>query len=164
MKIPIFEEIQLIDLNTEKMRIIVSDSKIGKVPCYINLSNLDKTTLKKTVSELEEMMNEYNLSYDFPYPLYIISPFQPRTNLPWSQSVRDLPEHYFKKVKRPNNKEINLINKLSIKIEKIKNLNIFKSLEEFKKTSKLQRKLYNETLELHFLEKVESKILKKAKK
>lgn len=164
MKIPIFEEILLSEMTAEKLRIIVSDSRIGKVPCYLNLSSLKKDEVEGLIINLEQIILDYNLHPLFPYPLYIVSPFFVKTIFPLVRAVKDLPEHYFKKVKRPNNKELQLLNKLSLKVDKIKNLELYKIINDFRRTSYPQRTLYNETKELYFLEMLNSKLLEKEKK
>jgi hypothetical protein len=166
MKIPIFEEILLSDMTVDKLKMVVLDSRIGKVPCYINLSNL--TNLKKEEREslvlnLEQIILENNLHPLFPYPLYIVSDLPIRSIIPSVKAVKELPEHYFKKVKRPNNKELQLLNKLSLKVDKIKNLELYKIINEFKGSTTSQRQLYNETKELYFLEVLNGKLFEKKK-
>lgn len=161
MKIPIFEEILLSEMTAEKLRIIVSDSRIGKVPCYLNLTSLKKDEIENLIVNLEQIILEHNLHPLFPYPLYIVTPFAVRSIFPTVRSVKELPEHYFKKIKRPNNKELQLLNKLSLKVDKIKNLELYQIINEFKRSSEPQRKLYNETKELYFLETLHSKLFEK---
>lgn len=161
MKIPIFEEILLSEMTAEKLRIIVSDSRIGKVPCYLNLTSLKKDEIENLIVNLEQIILEHNLHPLFPYPLYIVTPFAVRSIFPTVRSVKELPEHYFKKIKRPNNKELQLLNKLSLKVDKIKNLELYQIINEFKRSSISQRKLYNETKELYFLETLHSKLFEK---
>lgn len=164
MKIPIFEEILLSEVSTEKIRAIVSDSKIGKVPSFLNLTSLKKDEMERLILTLEQMILEHNLHPLFPYPLYIVSAFPVKSIFPWVKTVADLPEHYFKKIKRPNNKELQLLNKLSLKVNKIRNLEIYKIMNEFKDSAQAQRKLYNETKELYFLEVLNSSIFDRPKK
>lgn len=163
MKIPIFEEILLNEMTAEKLRIMVSDSRIGKVPCYINLTNLKKDEAENLILNLEQITLEHNLHPLFPYPLYIVSPYPLKSIFPSARTVKDLPEHYFKKVKRPNNKELQLLNKLSLKVDKIKNLELYKIINAFKESTESQRRLYNETKELYFLEMLHSKLFEKKK-
>ncbi len=163
MKIPIFEEIPLSEMTAEKLRIIVSDSRIGKVPCYLNLTNLKKDEAEKLIVNLEQIILEHNLHPLFPYPLYIVSPYHFKSSIPTVRTVKDLPEHYFKKVKRPNNKELQLLNKLSLKVDKIKNLDLYKIINEFQDSTESQRRLYNETKELYFLETLHRKLIEKKK-
>lgn len=164
MKIPIFEEIPLSEMTAEKLRLIVSDSRIGKVPCYINLTTLKKEEMERLILNLEQVALEHNLHPLFPYPLYIVSTTPAKSIFPWVRSVKDLPEHYFKKVKRPNNKELQLLNKLSLKVDKIKNLELYKIMNEFRESCESQRKLYNETKELYFLETLNSRLFDRPKK
>jgi hypothetical protein len=164
MKIPIFEEILLSEMTTEKLRVIVSDSRIGKVPCYLNLTSLKKDEMERLILNLEQIILEHNLHPLFPYPLYIVSSIPAKSIFPWVRTVKDLPEHYFKKIKRPNNKELQLLNKLSLKVDKIKNLELYKIINEFKDSSESQRNLYNETKELYFFETLNSRLFDKPKK
>ncbi|MDO9182682.1 MAG: hypothetical protein Q7U04_09750 [Bacteriovorax sp.] len=164
MKIPIFEEILLSEVTPEKLRTIVSDSRIGKVPCYLNLSNLNKEATEQMVVNLAQIILEHNIHPRFPYPLYIVSTISVKSIFPWVRTVKDLPEHYFKKVKRPSNKELQLLNKLSLKVDKIKNLELYKIINEFRDSTESQRKLYNETKELYFLETLNSRLFERSKK
>lgn len=164
MKIPIFEEILLSEMTAEKLKIIISDSRIGKVPCYLNLTNLKKEEMDTLVINLEQIILEHNLHPLFPYPLYIVTTLPLKSIFPTVRTVKDLPEHYFKKIKRPNNKELQLLNKLALKVDKIKNLELYKIIDELKDSTSAQRKLYNETKELYFLETLYAKLFDIKKK
>lgn len=152
MKIPIFEEILLKGTSIDNVREVVDDSRIGKVPCYINLSHYQANDLETVIINLEQVILENALHPRFPYPLYLITARSVKTLFPSVRSVKDLPEHYFKKIKRPSNKEMQLLNKLSLKVDKIKNLELYKISQDLKDTSDAQKKLYTETKELYFLE------------
>ena len=158
MKIPIFEEIPIEELNAEQLKIMVSSSKIGRVPCYINLSQLKKDKISEIIITLEQLLLENNLHPSFPYPLYLIVAQDPSSFIPWVPTVKDLPEYFFKKIKRPTNKEISLLNKLSIRSDKIRNLGNYKIIKDLKQSAIDQRKLYSETKHLYFLEKLNLKL------
>lgn len=163
MKIPIFEELLLKGSSLTDIQSVVDDSRIGKVPCYINLSHYAPADVETAIMNLEQVILEASLHPRFPYPLYIITSKAVRTLFPTVRSVKELPEHYFKKVKRPNNKELQLLNKLSLKVDKIKNLQLYKIIQELRDSSDTQRRLYSETKELHFLEVLNSAIFEKSK-
>jgi hypothetical protein len=158
MKIPIFEEIPIEEINAEQLKIMVSSSKIGRVPCYINLSQQKKEKIAEVIITLEQLLLENNLHPAFPYPLYLIVTNDPNSFIPWVHSVKELPEYFFKKVKRPTNKEISLLNKLSIRSDKIRNLGNYKLLNEFKQTALEQKMLFSKTKHLYFLEKLNLKL------
>ena len=163
MKIPIFEEILLKGTALQDIQIAVADSRIGKVPCYINLSNCPANEIDVVVMDLEQVILEAALHPRFPYPLYIITTKAVRSLFPSVRSVKELPEHYFKKVKRPNNKELQLLNKLSLKMDKIKNLQLYKITQELKNAAEAKKTLYVETKELYFLENLHFILFEKNK-
>lgn len=163
MKIPIFEEILLKGPGMNEVQDVVADSRIGKVPCYINLSNYTASDLETVILNLEQVILDNALHPRFPYPLYLITGKSVKTIFPSVRSVKDLPEHYFKKVKRPNNKELQLLNKLSLKVDKIKNLELYKIAQDLKDSADAQKKLYIETKELYFLETLNFALYEKPK-
>jgi hypothetical protein len=163
MKIPIFEELLLKGSSLQDIQLVVEDSRIGRVPCYINLTNYTGNDLEAAILNLEQVVLEAALHPSFPYPLYIITTKSVRSLFPMVRSVKDLPEHYFKKIKRPNNKELQLLNKLSLKVDKIKNLQLYKIIQDLRDSSNTQRRLYTETKELHFLEVLNSALFEKPK-
>ena len=164
MKIPIFEEIFLIGKDFEALKVAIPESRIGEVPCYLNLVSQNKEDIERLILNLEQIFLENNFHPLFPYPLYIVSTIPVKSLFPWVRTVKDLPEHYFKKIKRPNNKEIQLLNKLYLKVSKIKNLELYKINGDFKESALNERKLYNETKELYFLETINSHLFGKPKK
>jgi len=163
MKIPIFEELFFENYESDYIREKLDDSRIGKVPTYINLTTLTKDEQINTVSKLKTLFLELNLSSRFPYPCYLILENNQDQYFPTVSSVKELPDHFFKKVKRPNNKELQLLNKLSLKVEKIRNLDMNRIMEDLIHTSNSQRKLYDNTKELYFLEILNYKLIEKEK-
>lgn len=163
MKIPIFEELILKGSSLQDLQLLVDDSRIGKVPCYINLTHYTPDDIDSLIMNLEQIILEAAIHPRFPYPLYIITKKVVRSLFPSVRSVKDLPEHYFKKIKRPNNKELQLLNKLSLKVDKIKNLQLYKIIQDLRDSSGTQRRLYNETKELYFLEVLNTAIFEKPK-
>ncbi len=154
MKIPIFEEFIIEDFNPVELRDIIIDSRVGKVPMYLNLANKSIHDIESIVLTLKEIFLEQNIHPYFPYPFYLITSEQTPPFFLKVDTVKDLPEHFFKKVKRPSNKELQLLNKIELKVEKLCNLNIFEKLEQITHVKNTQKKLYLETKELFFLELV----------
>ena len=164
MKIPIFEEILLKGSKIEEIEVLITESRIGKVPCYLNLSSFKTDDIKTIILNIEQVILEQSLHPCFPYPFYIITQTNTYTHVPTIRSVKDLPEHYFKKIKRPNNKELQLLNKLALKVDKIKNLELYKIVQNLKESAIPQKTLYKETKELYFYERLYSIFFEKNKK
>lgn len=163
MKIPIFEELFFENYELDYIREKIDDSKIGKVPTYINLTNVPKDNQKDTVLKIKDLFLELNLNSRFPYPCYLILEQNDDHYFPTVSSVKELPDHFFKKVKRPNNKELQLLNKLSLKVEKIRNLDMNRIMVDLVQTNISQKKLYENTKELYFLEILNYKLIEKEK-
>jgi hypothetical protein len=163
MKIPVFEEIVLADFNFEQLKHTILNSRAGTVPCYISLLAVNKSDLNGLVLELENIFSELKLHCSFPYPTYLICADQVDSIFPIISSSKELPDHFFKRVKRPSNKELQLLNKLGLKVDKLNNLDRTKILQQFEDTSHAQRNLYNLTKELYFLEILHAHIHPKEK-
>ena len=164
MKIPIFEEIPIKEMDDDNLRLLISESRIGMVPTDLNLNNLKKEERDLLILKIEQIILEFNIHPLFPYPIYIISSSPVETIFPWVKNVKDLPGHFFKKIKRPNNKELQLLNRLYLKVSKIKNQELYKKISTYRETSVSQKILYAETKEIHFLELLDANLLGKQKK
>ncbi len=155
MKIPIYEEIILQGNGKQYLSEFVPLSRIGRVPSFINCQKLNRVELINFLDDLEEALKKNKLNPYFPYPLYIISEEISQYNsIPILKSVKDLPEHFYKKIKRPNNKEMQLLNKLYLRVEKVGNLELAKLFDQLKSISDEQKKMYQSSKELYFLEQL----------
>lgn len=160
MKIPIFEEFIIDDFDLNEIKDIFVDSRVGKVPMYVNLVNRNAEEITEILRFFKEIFIEKNIHPFFPYPFYLITSDKNDRFFLKVDSVKELPEYFFKKVKRPNNKELQLLNKIELKVEKICNLNIYEKVEQITHVRNTQKKLYQETKELFFLELVYSNLIK----
>lgn len=158
MKIPIFEEILIEDKDPQVLYEKIKESKVGKVPIFINLNDLKKDEKLDLIANLKNIFLELNLNPRFPYPFYLLTDKVSDDYFPQAQTIKELPDHFFKKVKRPNNKELQLLNKLGLKVEKIRNLDSNKIMEGIQDAAYPQKKLYQNTKELYFLELLHYKI------
>ncbi len=155
MKIPVYEEIILQGHGKEYYKDFIPLSRIGRVPSFINAQKLSRIELISFLDDLEEALFENKLNPLFPYPLYVITEELIEYNsIPLLKTVKDLPDHFFKKVKRPTNKEMQLLNKLYLRVEKVGNLEMEKLVDKLKSISSEQKELYNISRELYFLEQL----------
>lgn len=152
MKIPVFEEITYEPPSFVSLINTLKHSNVGKVPTFINLLPLNENQTLDFVTKLEDYIFQNNLSPLFPYPIYLVTHFSLKSVFPHVKTKQDLPEFFFTKVKRPGMKDTQLLHKLEMKIEKIKNIRIFEMTDILKENSERQKKLYIMTKQLHFLE------------
>lgn len=152
MKIPIFEEILYEPPSFVSLINTLKHSNVGKLPTYISLLPLNETQTLDFVSRLEDYIFQNNLNPLFPYPIYLVTHFSIKSVFPHVKHKQELPEFFFTKARRPGMKDMQLLHKLEIKIEKIKNIRIFEMTDILKENSQPQRHLYNLSKQLHFLE------------
>lgn len=155
MKIPVYEEIILQGNGKEYLSDFIPLSRIGRVPSFINAQKLSRVELINFLDDLEEALAKNKLNSLFPYPLYVITEELAEYNsIPLLKTVKDLPDHFYKKIKRPNNKEMQLLNKLYLRVEKVGNLEMEKLVDNLKNIASEQKELYKISKELYFLEKL----------
>lgn len=174
MKIPIFEEIKIDDFMSETYFDDIEEDKIGRVPTYFNLIGLKRSLALEVINKLQGHLKTKNKNPYFPYPTYLVSnlsfkEYELSYNLPLLRlkvvkSVNDLPDHFFKKVKRPNAKELGLLSKLYMKVDKLEFLNLNELQQSFIKSSLSDKELFERAKELSFLEKIFYAIQEKHKK
>ncbi len=163
MKIPVFEEIAFNDYEPSTIQEKLDEGKIGRVPCFINLTQVSKDERPSVLIEIKNAFIKLNLNPRFPFPCYVVGEKIIDDYFPSAESVKELPDHFFKKVKRPNNKEIQLLNKLALKVEKIRNLEMNGIFNNLKDAALTQKKLYDITKELYFLEVINYKLIDREK-
>ncbi|WP_372653104.1 hypothetical protein [Halobacteriovorax sp.] len=161
MRIPIYEELILDNYSVEYLKDIIKSSKIGSLPMYSSLHNIPNAEKPLVISNIEIALRELQKSPYFPYPYYIVSDYNLKSaEIEIFNSVEELPSHYFKKSKRLKNKELMLLNKVSVICEKVSNMQIYNKQKVIDNSSLAQKALYKKTKELNFYEEVTSIIQK----
>jgi len=159
MKIPIFEELILKDLSLDCFVEVTIQKNIGKVPYYINLKQHKPEDYAQLLSDLENYFILSNLSPRFPYPVYLLLNEKINHFFPNETDVKNLPQHYFRKVRRPNIKEIHLLQKLFVKIERVHNLNLNQIKDEIDQQRNNHKKLYTQAKKISILESIINALL-----
>ena len=155
MRIPIYEELVLDNFSPEYLKEKFKLSKIGALPTYTSLHNVTESERAHVVSTIEVALKDLRKSPLFPYPYYIVSDTPISGSLmSIFSSVDELPTHYFKKSKRLKNKELMLLNKVSVLNETVLNMDLYESQKVIQDSSLDQKKLYTQTKELNFYEQV----------
>jgi hypothetical protein len=155
MRVPVYEEV--IIKNTDVMSVVdvLRKSKVGRGPTYLNLAETLESKTVNILNTLVEALKILKISPYFPYPLYVISPIRPQNiDMPFLDTVEQLPNHFFSKIKKLNSKELDLNHKISTLTERIANQPIETRRKELKDSMKIQKKLYHLTKEQAFYERL----------
>ena len=155
MKLPIFSSIEVTDFSKEGLVEAFIKCQLGDYPLYLYLESKDK---KETLSILEtvyEIITDMNINIRFPYPFYVVSPaLDHYEGLLIVNNTSQLPRHFVKRIKRLKNREMTLLNKTKLMLDKLKNHDIEMELDKIKARSYQNKELFNITKENNFYQKV----------
>lgn len=164
MRVPIYEEIKLKDYDVMSFVDILRKSKVGKGPTYLELGHLEEKEAYLILETLSEALKILKISPLFPYPLYIIGPFNfPELNIPIIPNSSELPKHFYNRVKKLNSKELDLVNKITTLTERVSNHPLETRRRELKKSMKDQGTLFLLTRELASYENMLDALNRKSK-
>lgn len=155
MRVPIYEEIVLVNYDIMSIVDLMRKSRVGKSPSYINLSSFEEKEVYIILETLSEAFRILKISPYFPYPFYIISTFYyPEIDIPVLKSTVELPNHFKNKVKKLNNKELDLVNKTATLSERISNQSITAKRRELRQKLKEHKRLFHLCREQSFYEDI----------
>lgn len=164
MRIPIFEEILVTDFEIENLIALFRKKKVARPPMYIGLYNFSYTETMDKIQNISLALKALDMHPYFPYPFYVITKFKILDSpVPVATNVEELPQNYFKKIKRLKTKELNLLNKGSMVAEKVANSDIYRKIRDLQNSLKGQKQLFLISKETHFYNTVLDKISKAQK-
>lgn len=144
MKIPIFEEIIIKDISIKAIVYLFSQKKMGKQPMYISLHSVAPNQHQLAIDNIGEALVELRIHPHFPFVIYVISKVDVwHETIQIAKTLDELPSHFLKRAKRLKNKEINLLNKLTLIGEMVGNQDIYERFIDLKSTFSYHRQLYN---------------------
>ncbi|MBL6991049.1 MAG: hypothetical protein ISR65_14785 [Bacteriovoracaceae bacterium] len=162
MKVPIFEEVLLEKNDFISIMEVLMETDIGHAPVYIDLDNYDESEYDELLTNLLLALRSMQINPFFPYPVYIVTNKLPQHNsLPIIDSYDNFPLHFITKRKRLNNREVALLKKISILVEKTKNLAIKEKMASIQRPLSLQRNFLQTCKEVSFYTKVLNKVVQR---
>ncbi len=154
-RLPILEELKLIDFDYKNIEYALSHLRIGQVPYYIDLSDKNEQEIKKAIDHLTKYFKNNNHNPLFPYPFYVIGKINKNDSIfPVLTDKSHLPGHFFSKSRRLKNKEVSLLNKNVITATKIAQDDLTNKVKEIKMIMRERADLGKYTKEAIFYEKI----------
>lgn len=160
MKFPVIEEIVLVSDNPQQFKKLVANVDNKYSPLVFNLLTLESAQ-GRGVNLIEEFIHEKNLSPNFPYPIYLLTSLKNyKGNLQILRTKKDVPKFFRIRDLKPNGKEESLISKSNMLSEKISNFSHQESTYKIFKFNEQHKKMYLQTIEGDYLEKLIKKLRK----
>lgn len=122
MSLPVYHHIHLKDASLENLSNILNPSLNLKNPVVIHLETLNLDDQREIIGLLENYFVEQNLSFKFPYPLYLISHHEPSiTRIALFNRQEELPKFFSQKESRMNVKEAHLAGRNKLLQQEVRN-------------------------------------------
>lgn len=112
MSLPVYQHINLKTSSLEDLNAIMGHDLNLKHPVALNLKTLDLDQQRELIGLIENYFVSHNLSFKFPYPIYLISDHERSiTKVPLVRKIEDLPKFFTQRESKMNVKESHLAGK-----------------------------------------------------
>lgn len=164
MSLPVYQHINLKSAAIEELAAILNPDMNLRNPVVINVKDLDLDQQREAVGLIENYFTSQNLSFKFPYPLYVISHHEKSiTNVPLLNAVQDLPKFYQQKESKMNIKEAHLAGKNKLLQQEVQNMDASSNAQSLATYGENHRMIYELETERKFYRSILNRLLKAKK-
>lgn len=161
MSLPVYQNITIKSTSLEDLNSILHADMNLKHPVVINLKNLDLDQQREFIGLIENFYVSANLSYKFPYPVYILSDHEPSiSQMPIIQEPAKLPKFYGQRDSKMNVKESHLAGKNKLLQQEVKNCDASSNRFELQNFGENHRIIYELERERNFYRSIMNQIMK----
>lgn len=151
MNLPNYQLITLKTSSFEELESILKRDINSSRAIGIVLSELDLEDQKEVAALIENYFSTQDISYFFPYPVYIISDIpQSLSNMLIISDKKNLPNFFKQKESKPNTKENQILTRNKLLQQEIRNLNMSKIQVGLSTYASGHKELYQLTKEESF--------------
>lgn len=164
MSLPIYQNITVRSSSLEELNALLNPDMNLKHPVVINLKNLDQDQQRETIGVIENFFVSSNLSYTFPYPVYIISDHELSiSKMPILQDTSRLPKFFTQRDTKMNVKESHLVSKNKLLQQEVKNSDASSNRSELENYGENHRMIYELERERSFYRSILNGLMKVGK-
>ena len=164
MSLPIYQHINVRSAQLEDLKNFLHREMNLKHPVVINLKHLEFDQQREMIGLIENFFQTNNLSYKFPYPIYIVTDHERTiTNMPAVKSTEELPKFFGQKESKMNVKESHLIGRNRLLQQEIKNADTEVIQTNIEKYGSIHRQVYEMEKERLFYRSILNRMVKAAK-
>jgi hypothetical protein len=122
MSLPVYQHITIKNASLEDLGHMLHPDMNLKHPVVINVKALDLDAQREIIGLIENYFSSNNLSYKFPYPIYLLSDHEVSiTKVPLVHEQNELPKFYTQRESKMNVKETHLAGKNKLLQQEVKN-------------------------------------------
>lgn len=161
MSLPIYQTIPLKSTSLEDLNNILKSELNLRHPVVINLKALDLDQQRDFIGLIENYFVTHNLSYKFPYPIFIVSNHEKSiTNLPLVNSSDELPKFFSARDTKMNVKESHLAGKNKLLQLEVRNSDPSTNEQIIENYAESHRKIFELETERRFYRTILNRMLK----
>ena len=164
MSLPIYQHINIRTFQLDDLKNFLHREMNLKHPVAINIKHLEFDQQHEVVGLIENFFETNNLSYKFPYPIYLVMDHQKTiTQMPSVSSLEELPKFFNQKESKMNVKESHLIGRNRLLQQEIKNADTEVIQTNIDKYGSIHRRVYEMEKERLFYRSILNRIVKAMK-
>lgn len=164
MSLPNYHHINVRSAQLEDLNSYLNPEMNSKHPVTLNLKHLDLDQQREMVGLVENFFSTNNLSFKFPYPVYLISDQEKTiTQMPIVKSTEELPRFFNQKDSKMNVKESHLLNRNRLLQQEIENADADYIQTSINNYGIRHRKVYELEKERLFYRSILNKLIKAEK-
>jgi hypothetical protein len=161
MSLPVYQQINISGQSFEELAMNLNPDINLRHPVAFNLKALDLDHQRETIGLIENYFAEQNLSFKFPYPIFVVSDHEPSIcRLPLVKEVGELPKFFAQRESKMNVKESHLAGKNKLLQQEVKNSDASSNQKNIECYAEDHRKIHELDVEIQFYREIYKKIMK----
>lgn len=161
MSLPVFQNINIKTYSLEELNLILSPNLNLKHPVVLNLKSLDQDQQREIIGLIENFFVSSNLSFKFPYPVYILSDHEASiSKMPIVSDPSRLPKFYALRDSKMNVKESHLAGKNKLLQQEVKNSDASSNVSELDNYAESHRQIFELDRERKFYRTILNDLMK----
>lgn len=161
MSLPVYQVIKVKTSSLEDLNDILKKEMSLRNPVAINLLALDEDAQREFIGLIENYFVSENISFKFPYAVYLISVHEPSISMmPVVSQASKLPKFYQQKEGRMNLKESHLADRNRLLQQEVSNADSSLHQSEVRSYALFHKRIYEHQRERDFCANILSRITK----
>jgi hypothetical protein len=152
MELPLFRQITITKSNQQSIAELIDNLNFNNYPAYITISpefNYDETT--EIINTILQYLDKNDINYKLPFPLYIVTSADfHETSSIIHKSTNDLPRYFRVSRKNPNQREQQILRRITILREQLSAISITDKLNLITKRTKNDQLIKNNSNTIEF--------------
>jgi hypothetical protein len=161
MSLPVYQHINLKSASLEDLSHILDPDLNLKHPVVINLKTMDMDQQREAIGLIENYFVSQNLSFKFPYPIYLVSDHETSiTKVALVSETQNLPKFFTQRESKMNVKETHLAGKNKLLQQEVRNSDASANIEDINNYSYSHRIIFELQEERRFYRSILNKLMK----